>query len=154
MNDGSTSLPQRRRLDVSPRPARRRDRVAAPPFPPALLDPSQIVAEARVLGEALRERTHDRERLLQMAARPIGLALHVGRCRQICQDDKEVALPLGMPRIGARQPAADLQPLLISCERAGEIALRKKNVAPLSQADRHVPLALGMNSDRRGPAAV
>src|SRR3954463_8013911 len=132
MNDGSTSLPQRRRLDVSPRPARRRDRVAASPFPPALLDPSQIVAETRVLGEALRERAHDRERLLQMAARLLGLTLRAGRYRQSCQADEEAAPLLGMARIDARQPPSDLQPLLISLEGAGEIALRTKNIARLA----------------------
>jgi hypothetical protein len=40
-----------------------------------------------------------------------------------------------MARIDYRQPADDLKPLFISRERAGEIALRKKNVPPRIQAD-------------------
>src|SRR5829696_5854226 len=47
-----------------------------------------------------------------------------------------------MARIGARQPAPDRQTLLIMRERAGELALRKKNFAGPLEADRHVPLAL------------
>jgi hypothetical protein len=49
-----------------------------------------------------------------------------------------------MARVGAGQPADDLQPLLISRERAGEIALRKKNVARPDEAGPQVALALGM----------
>src|SRR3954451_25046617 len=82
--------------------APRRRRAAAPPFRPARLDPSQIVAETRVLGEALRERAHDRERHLQMAARLLGLPLRAGRYRQSCQADEEAAPLLGMARIVRR----------------------------------------------------
>ena len=61
----------------------RRGRTAAAPCRPARLDQSQIAAEARVLREVLRERTHDRQRLLQMAARLLALTLRAGCYRQL-----------------------------------------------------------------------
>src|SRR5436305_1502554 len=79
-----------------------------------------------------------------MAAGPLGLALRVGRFRQLRQAEKKVALALGMARIGAGQPAGHRQPLLVARERAREVALRTKHVARLSEADGEVALALGM----------
>ena len=114
MNDGSTAfltgavwtcrpdlrvIPPAATGPPHPHPARR-----------ASIHRRSSVAETRVLGQALREQAHDRERLLQMAARLPGSPCARAVTASLAQADQEAAPLLGMARIDARQPPSDLQP--------------------------------------------